>query len=738
MQQEVKENKRFKISDRNLSSDKLFANPTVQPTVGAGGQYSVRVQEQPKNSWEKLSESLAGMNAALGAIAQSDIAASELSQQMEADQSVEESKRLYQESKDLENGLYKANGFVDRLTRTGKASIIENPMTFSRARASYGARVAQEEYQGELNKRLLEAKRIAKNNPEAGYNPEAIQKGLMDEMRSEYGLDDGGSAANAFDRSVKAFNKNTLAREFDEATKISQAHGTIALAPVFKNYAELLDNGASQLELDEAMEKIQQAGAGLGNTHIKKALEMYGMEAALDGDLKSLGNFLEWAKESNSKFGGYAIGSPAYADSLTKIEGLLDRAMKEGEDEGAMKQSNVVRKYNNINTVINSQDDDAFSLDDDYGIEGLNLATNKQQALEILDNHFRSLSKEGGFPQRIDAEIIKNSESWKNKRIAEEDTRENKMRGDVNTAMQSTPERVNNEVAIKMATSANEDDRSRVIQLEKEEVARTSEMHSIYQQARDDYPAGSERVVDADGKEVKWSDLDDPQQTQIVKDAVTEAYKRSNARIGDIESQWASEDRQKRQDDFNKKTEESKNTEFESTYERFKLPAGVGKVSQYLDVNLAKAYKGDGQMDKYIAERMPKDVKLQDLLKINKAIKGGSYQKTQSRYGTIGGYGGSTVTVEELYTDEEVKNLESLADELNKRTPISYKELVNGNKDGGGYLPSRSFYLTSDTIDGLWIEDDSVSDEDMLQELQKYDPSLSLADVNKFKRKKSK
>ena len=143
-------------------------------------------------------------------------------------------------------------------------------------------------------------------------------------------------------------------------------------------------------------------------------------------------------------------------------------------------------------------------------------------------------------------------------------------------------------------------------------------------------------------------------------------------------------------------------------------------------------------MDKYIAERMPKDVKLQDLLKINKAIKSGSYQKTQSRYGTIGGYGGTTVTVEELYTEEEVKNLERLADELNKRTPISYKELVNGNKDGGGYLPSRSFYLTSDTIDGLWIEDDSVSDEDMLQELQKYDPSLSLADVNKFKRKKSK
>ena len=730
MQQEVKENKRFKISDRSVSSDKLFANPKLTPTVGAGGQYSVTPQKPQQSSWERLAEGLAGMNTALGAIAQSDVAASELAQQQVADASLEDLARMKRESMELEDSMYKANGFVDRLTRTGKASVIENPLTFSRAQSAYGARIAQEEYQGELNKRLAEAKLNAKKDPKASYSPVAIQKELSDEFQEKYGLENGGSATNAFDRSVAAFNKNTLTREFNEATKIADAHQTLNLAPSWKNYTEIITNeNASQAEKDEALKKVNQSGAGLGLSSINKSMILYGQEMVSDGDFVGLRAFVKRSKDSKNVIGGYPLGSPAYAETLNRLEYMADKLEDDEDKKGSISNAKVEAEYRDIaNVLASKRGDDVFSMEESYGVEGLDEAESYEEAWQILQNNFRDKARKGGFLSRIDSasvDIENNLDSY-DERQSEKVERETQ--GVVNDTLKGNKENNNLSLAIQNSKNEFDDNQTKLKVIELEGVHRARLLDIADTTGRGEYPEGSTQIIDSAGEVVPYNKLGFNQRKAAISESISHISLSSQEELGNIRKSEQDRIKEELKTKQSNVSAESKTATHKAAYENIeldsKLADGLG-LSENTIHNAAKLGYNDEETVSYYRNYAPKGESLSLLKTLNQAIKSG--QVRPKYYAPARGewFYMKSSPIEE----SEVTKVTTIANRLNKNTIVSMDELPN---DANGYMASRGYYLRPDNVRDLKY-DGNIPDEVLLERLRVVDSSLSLADIKTMK-----
>jgi len=385
MQQEVKENKRFKISDRNLSSDKLFANPTVQPTVGAGGQYSVRVQEQPKNSWEKLSESLAGMMGAASAIQQWDVADNEAAQQVVSEMSDEEFKAAVQqaeEANEAEKGLFESGKFVDRLTRLGKASPTENPLTFTRGQHAAGMRIGRDEYAPMVEQRLKDARKAFESNG-TPYTVEDIQSQVKDEIQEKYGMADTFSLQRGFDKAIASEVKAQKIRDINEKDRLQRVRreGDSAIA-----VGAAMDKmiGADITVRKEIMQDLNMQLNDMSPAEINRSIAKAARDAALDSP-ETLSAMQKLFAEDGNKLGGYPLNSPAFATVRTLMDDLAEKVEVESKRQNNKEKSEVNKKMSESRSAILYPDNNTFRAAG-IDVEGLDLDKVYTNKIDMLDD----------------------------------------------------------------------------------------------------------------------------------------------------------------------------------------------------------------------------------------------------------------------------------------------------------------------------------------------------------------
>jgi len=190
---------------------------------------------------------------------------------------IEESAKLLKETEDK---MYEQNGFIDRLTRTGKMSVIENPLTFSRAQRAAGSRVGSERYKVELTKRLQDAQNEYRVSG-TPYVIEDIQRGLTDEIVSELGMEEGSSIQRGFSDIAAKVNSETRQRYFDEQTRTG---AIIEVGNTANGLSDILGSSGSpedkSLRINDFIKRNQHIG---GDGYIKA------LRIALD-NLASSGN----------------------------------------------------------------------------------------------------------------------------------------------------------------------------------------------------------------------------------------------------------------------------------------------------------------------------------------------------------------------------------------------------------------------------------------------------------------
>ena len=105
MAEKVEENKRVKVTDRSVGTSQLFKNNKLIPTVGAGGQFTVQVEQPKQSAFSRLAEGLSTFNTALQAVGESNIAASDQAIQKASELSLEDAQAAAVELKDAEDEI---------------------------------------------------------------------------------------------------------------------------------------------------------------------------------------------------------------------------------------------------------------------------------------------------------------------------------------------------------------------------------------------------------------------------------------------------------------------------------------------------------------------------------------------------------------------------------------------------------------------------------------------------------
>ena len=342
--EEVKENTRASITS-GLNRNTILNRPSAQPTVGAGGQYQVNVQAQPEGKFSKLAKGLSAFNTMLGALAESNVAAGNLAMQQQSEMTLEEIEENNKALKETEGKLYEQNSFIDRLTRKGKSSMLENPLTFSRAQRAAGARVGAEEYKNTVSKRMLEAQNNFKRN-RVEYNVNDILTGAQDEIFQKYGMDQGSSIMRGFSDAASKFNSEARLRDFAVQDKIATAFREGDAAESI--YAAVASAGTmkeAQWSLAENSKMMNDIGVDGG----KRALAAATMKLVAENKLQAE-NLLASKMEgmlSGVKIGGVSIDSPVYESIWGQMDNMLDAADREEERENNISASEVKGEITN-------------------------------------------------------------------------------------------------------------------------------------------------------------------------------------------------------------------------------------------------------------------------------------------------------------------------------------------------------------------------------------------------------
>ena len=323
--EEVKENVRYKVTGGSLNSNQLFGNATMQPTVGAGGQYTVNVQSQPEGKFSKLARGLSAFNTTLGALSERDVAMEGIAEQKVSEMSLEQAQQYAQKAKEDEGKLYDGGSFFDQLVRRGKAPANANPLFYSRGLRAYGAKVAGQEYSVRVSKALKEAQESYRANPNNSYVAKDIQSKIASEIKEEFGIDVGASSDMGFNEAASKLDTAQLIRDVEAQDKIGRTHSTVFMADDIA--------GAIIGSITQSPEAIRAALADVSSRHnnlsaadSSKALQV-AFSKALDSnpiEAQKMINRMRSGEFSDVKFGGFSLSS-------TIFEGALDAAEQEGE-----------------------------------------------------------------------------------------------------------------------------------------------------------------------------------------------------------------------------------------------------------------------------------------------------------------------------------------------------------------------------------------------------------------------
>lgn len=349
--EQVNDNVRYAVNSPNSSRSSLrgagLNTESLRPTVGAGGQYQVSVQTPAKTSAEKLAESLAVLDDTVGKIVESNVAQSELAVQQQADMELEDVQSKALEAKEVEESIYKAGSFVDRLVRTGQRPAQGNPLFYTRARRAYGERVANEEYNKRVSTALSEARKAYRSDPEKSYVTADIMKSVADEVREEFGIDEGSAGAGFGNIAARLNNSHTV-RDLEYQDKITRTHSVVQKADEIAAAimgSHLQDNAATAELLKDVFSRHANLSAKDSGAALYAGLSKAVNSGALGAnEAQAFINNIRSGEFKGLKLGGFDIASTAFDQTLERIETDIQRQEDRNERESEVNTTALKRE----------------------------------------------------------------------------------------------------------------------------------------------------------------------------------------------------------------------------------------------------------------------------------------------------------------------------------------------------------------------------------------------------------
>lgn len=391
--EEVTENVRYSVGNANLTPR------TVQPTVGAGGQYTVTPQTPAETGMTKLAKSLALFDSTLGQVAESNVASEQLAEQKVSEMSLEAAKEQALVAKETEDKLYKSGGFFDRLVRTGKAPAQANPLFYSRGQRAYGAKVADQEYTTRVSAAIAEAQKNYRANPDAVYSVQDIQNQIAEQVKGEFGVDVGGSSDMGFASSAGAFNAQQTVRDIEAQDKISRVHSVTFAADDLVGIIKGSSKQKDAVIVEQLMSNVSRHN-NLSAKDYSAALSV-ALSQSASGDSHETQKFINrirGGKLSGVKLGGFPLDSTAYEQALDRAEAEIESIERDEERDNEASLSRINNVVTNGYRSASSQDytNGAVALKDvleDYlipeGMEGAK-ATSAEEMFTLVDRAMHS------------------------------------------------------------------------------------------------------------------------------------------------------------------------------------------------------------------------------------------------------------------------------------------------------------------------------------------------------------
>ena len=717
--EEVKENTRASITS-GLNRNTILNRPSAQPTVGAGGQYQVNVQAQPEGKFTKLAKGLSAFNTALGAVAESNVAASELATQQASEMSLEEIEENSRLLKETEDKMYEQNSFIDRLTRKGKMSIIENPLTFSRAQRAAGTKLGTDRYKAEVNKRLQEAQKEYRRNG-TEYVIEDIQRQVYDEILSDTSMDEGSSMQRGFSEIASKVNTETRQRYFDEQSRagVIREVGNVSneVSTIFGSSGTIEEKARKLMELKGRQEHIG------GDGFIKAIRVGFDDLASRDPELamESVTDIRD-KKYSNVKLGGFALGSAVYDNALDDIEASIDRELRKQQAETIKQVDDKKKVWREVASALNSRGNE-LATPAEYGISVMGYDDDQQvPANELLDAYKSSEINKGALVgQRRVAESTFDSidRTIEGMEATSRSRAESATRKDVAKAT-SSPEVTSSNVAYdtqRGLTEKNVGDTSiagQLLMVQKKNAVK-SKINTIDANAMNgEYPLGVERIMDDEGNEISFFDLTPEQRQDKIKEAKTAVY---DAALNDL-IEMEGEEKKKQEA---KAAERSKNIDMADimdTADSMRVPPNLkikAKVPEFMEVNISKALSGDPKYHNYLIS-MPRDRMMGIMKELSQAVK-------DQRFTWVGDSElGKKVQYRQGLSSEDSESIDKFLKETDKYTPYTLGEIQSYNPKTG-LFPDRKITRDADSLIEIPFTYNSEDEaKQIVEEMRKHYP----------------
>ena len=317
--------------------------PNLQPTISAGGRYTVQVQQAGKNKWNDLADALSQVNPALRNYA----AASDL----EAKQYEDELSRMSRE--EVLTKLKQSEAALDKEVRRGNIPFLGSPLNWKRKKRALGA-AAHDAFQLRLtgkDGRLLGGKQEGDDDRSTS---EIIQEEMAAFIEENPALKDTFTG-EGFQQAINPTIQNLTDRY--DTQKSKQAELEVGRGFIESAYRLAKDgNHESEGEWFDVTSEIQNLYQDLNAFTPQKQI------AAITAITKSLAEldeqkayaFLESAKTSLKVGGALFSKSEAVVDELERqIEDIAERAQaddeKEREDKVDLLKAQFVIDMNKVN-----------------------------------------------------------------------------------------------------------------------------------------------------------------------------------------------------------------------------------------------------------------------------------------------------------------------------------------------------------------------------------------------------
>ncbi len=765
MQQEVKDNKRFKISDRSVSADNLFANPKLTPTVGAGGQYSVTPQKPQQSSWERLAEGLGSMMGAAGAIQQSTVAANEASEKVVGemtDREFQDAVAKAQEAQDVEKGMFDAGKFVDKLTRTGSASIAENPLTYTRGLQAAGLRVGREEYAPLVEQRLMDARKNMAANPDASYSIEQIQGEVKQELMDKYGMEGTFSMQRGFEKAIASEMKAQKIRDINEQDRLTRSRMENDGAMAWSVAMEKMDGSPADAE---TMADFNRLTASSTPQEVIKMMAKSIRDTAIDSP-DDLGKIEKFFRESGHSVAGYPLDSPAFASVRILIDDLQDRAEDKVIRDNGKEKSDLKRKMSADVDAIRNVTNNTFTDTGVDPVEGLDMDRVYEDKQTMLNDYRNAVmanipkGKKHLYSSVVYSEVDATEDHMKNRKESEVKVQAGI---DLSVAKQLASTEMFNfkqEVGKGTREAIARDDLPSLRAHQSADQHFTDSLLNIQRDLGDGVmPEGIVLPKNSQGEEESWDSMSDKSRQRALSDLIKKREYEARSILGEGLGEKDAIDRRDIDDDYKALEEKAKGSSFKSNYKAMEIPSRVKRgfgLDDYIDFHVANAASGNPESRSHLKSKDQQD-KLGKAIDVSLDVLKHEKIYTDEYIGRFGldegDFPDRIIASSDIWTDKSNKKLnvriwgddkEKINDfVVNAKKHYSYSfDDFSNLTDNGYFTPSGKLHgwtLSKAEVGEMYVDISDQPDRDkakaeVIKSIQRFVPSYDEKDFERVQR----